>query len=146
MGRQRITINQSFNAPVETIFTILTDHQSFGEVINTKIRRVVDRQDDHKNGVGSVRRISAFPVPAFEETVLIFEPNRLMEYEISKGSPIKNHRGRMEFGDEQGRTKLMYTIEFEPKLPFVFCGSLLKNAIEKPISEGLKRLAERYDE
>jgi hypothetical protein len=146
MGRQRIIISQSFNAAVETIFNILTDHSSFGEVINTKIRRVVDSQEDNKNGVGSVRRISSFPVPAFEETVIIFEPNRLMEYEISKGSPIKNHRGRMEFADEQGRTQLMYTIEFEPRLPFVFCGSLLKNAIEKPISAGLKRLAGRNDE
>ena len=52
----------------------------------------------------------------------------------------------MEFPEEQGQTELTYTIEFEPKLPFVFCGSLLKNAIEKPIGEGLKRLAERYDE
>ena len=145
MGRQRIVINQSFSAAVETIFNILTDHQSFGEVIHKKIRRVVDSQEENKNGVGSVRRISSFPVPAFEETVTAFEPNRLMEYEVSKGSPIKNHHGRMEFSGEQGRTKLTYTIDFDPKLPFAFCGSLLRNAIEKPISEGLKRLAERYD-
>lgn len=145
MGKQQITISQSFNAPVDTIFNILTDHQSFGEVINSKIRRVVDSQSGNKNGVGSVRRISAFPVPAFEETVLAFEPNRLMEYKVSKGSPVKNHRGRMEFSDEQGQTRLSYTIEYEPRLPFVFCGALLKNAIEKPIAGGLKRLAARYD-
>jgi len=34
---------------------------------------------------------------------------------------------------------------YEPRLPFVFCGALLKNAIEKPIAGGLKRLAARYD-
>jgi len=51
----------------------------------------------------------------------------------------------MEFSHEQGKTKLNYTIDFEPKLPFLFFGSIIKNAIEKSIRDGLKRLSERYD-
>ena len=145
MGKQHISITQSFNAPVDRIFNIITDHEAFGHVINTKIKRVVDSKDENKNGLGSVRRVSAFPAPAFEETVVAFEPNQVMEYEVSKGSPVKNHKGRMEFFDEQGKTRLNYTIDFEPKLPFLFFGSILKNATEKPIRDGLKRLAERYD-
>ena len=145
MGEQHIKITQLFNEPVDTIFSLLTDHEAFGQVINTKIKRVVDSQGENKNGLGSVRRISAFPAPAFEETVVTFEPARLMEYVISKGSPVKNHKGRMEFSDEQGQTRLNYTIDFEPKLPFVLLGSILKKAIEKPIREGLIRLAERYE-
>jgi len=145
MGQQQIQITQLFKAPVDTIFNILTDHEAFGQVINANIKRVVDGQGDNKNGVGSVRRVSTFPAPAFEETVVVFEPNQLMEYVISKGSPIKNHRGRMEFSDEQGQTRLVYTIVYDPKLPFLFLGSILKKAIEKPIREGLQRLAERYD-
>jgi uncharacterized protein YndB with AHSA1/START domain len=100
MGKQHISITQSFNAPVETIFNILTDHEAFGHVINTKIKRVVDSKKENKNGLGSVRRVSAFPAPAFEETVVAFEPNQVMEYVVSKGSPIKNNKGRMEFFDE----------------------------------------------
>ncbi len=145
MGEQHIKIVQLFNAPVDLIFNLLTDHKAFGKVINAKIKRVVDSQDENKNGLGSVRRINAFPAPAFEETVVTFEPNQLMEYVVSKGSPIKNHKGRMEFSDEQGQTKLNYTIDFEPKLPFLFFGSVLKKAIEKPIRDGLKRLSDRYD-
>jgi ribosome-associated toxin RatA of RatAB toxin-antitoxin module len=145
MGEQNIRIVQLFNAPVDTIFSLLTDHEAFGQVINAKIKRVVDSQDENKNGLGSVRRINAFPAPAFEETVVTFEPNRLMEYMVSKGSPIKNHKGRMEFSDEYDKTRLNYTIDFEPKLPFLFFGSILKKAIEKPIRDGLKRLADRYD-
>ena len=145
MGGQLIKITQLFNAPVDTIFSLLTGHDSFGQVINTKIKRVVDSHDENKNWLGSVRRINAFPAPAFEETVITFEPNQLMEYVVSKGSPIKNHKGRMEFSDEQGKTRLNYTIAFEPKLPFLFFGSFLKKAIEKPIRDGLKRLADQYD-
>ena len=145
MGQQQIQIRQLFKAPVDTIFNILTDHEAFGQVINAKIKRVVDSQGKNKNGVGSVRRISAFPVPAFEETVVAFEPNQLMEYVISKGSPIKNHKGRMEFSDEQGKTWLNYTIDFEPRLPFLIFGAIIKSALEKSIGAGIKRLAERYE-
>ena len=145
MGQQNIQISQSFNAPVETIFNILTDHETFGQVINARIKRVVDSQGENKNGVGSVRRISAFPAPAFEETVVTFEPNQLMEYVISKGSPIKKHRGRMEFSEEHGQTRLEYAIIFEPKLPFLLLGSIIAKAIEKPISDGLQGLAKRYE-
>ncbi len=113
-------------------------------MIATKIQRVVDSQAENKNGVGSVRRISSFPVPAFEETVVTFEPNHLMEYVVSKGSPIKNHKGRMEFSEEGGKTKLCYFIDFEPKLPFMLLGSVLKTAIEKPIRKSIENLSKRY--
>ena len=145
MGKQQIRITQSFNAPVEEIFNILTDHHAFGQVINVNIRRVVDSKDDNKNGTGSIRRIGAFPAPAFEETVVTFEPNHLMEYMVSKGSPIKNHLGRMEFTDDAGRARLDYTIDFEPKLPFIFVGTIIKSAIEKSIRIGLSKLAARFE-
>lgn len=145
MSKKQIQITQTFDAPVETIFKCLTDHETFGRIINAKIKRVVDGQGENKNGPGSVRRVNAFPAPAFEETVITFEPNRLMEYVVSKGSPIKNHKGRMEFSHEEGKTGLTYTIDFEPRLPFVFLGSIIKKAIEKPIRQGIKRLADTHD-
>ncbi|MBI9088237.1 MAG: SRPBCC family protein [Desulfobacterium sp.] len=144
-GKQNIIITQEFNAPVETVFNLLTDHEEFGRILNAKIKRVIDSQDENKNGLGSVRRIQAFPAPAFEESVITFEANQLMEYTVSKGSPIKNHRGRMEFADDQGKTRLTYRVDFEPKLPFFLLGSIIKIAIEKPIQAGLKRLSARFE-
>lgn len=81
---------------------------------------------------------------ACEETVVTYEPGRLMEYVVSKGSPIKNHSGRMEFSEERGKTRLLYTIDFEPKLPFVLFGAILKQAIDKPIRRGIERLARQH--
>ncbi len=144
MSRHHIEIKQTFHAPVETIFNLLTDHESFGKVIATEIKRVVDSKDENKNGVGSVRRIRSFPVPAFEETVITFKPNQLMEYVVSKGSPVKNHKGRMEFSEEKGKTNLFYTIDYEPRLPFKLLGPVLKRAIEKPMRSSLEKLAKRY--
>jgi len=144
MARQHIEIRQTFNASVEKVFPVLTDHESFGDLLGENIKRVVDSPDENKNGVGSVRRIRSFPVPAFEETVVTFVPNELMEYVVSKGSPIKNHRGRMAFTGAAKETRLFYTIDFDPKLPFLFLGSLLKRAIEKPIRRAIQRFAATF--
>jgi uncharacterized protein YndB with AHSA1/START domain len=62
MGKQQIQITQTFDAPVETIFNCLTDPETFGLAVNAKIKRVKDSPGENKNGTGSVRRISAFPV------------------------------------------------------------------------------------
>ncbi len=145
MGKQYIKIKQLFNAPVDTIFNILTDHEAFGEVINTNMERIVNGQGDNKNGVGSVRRVKAAFVPAFEETVITLEPNKLMEYVVSKGSPIKNHKGKMKFENEQGKTRLNYTIYFEPKFSFPFLGIILKKVIEAPLRKGLEQLAQKFE-
>ena len=47
MGKQHKNIMQSFNAPVDTIFNILTDHEAFGQVINANIKRVFDSKDEN---------------------------------------------------------------------------------------------------
>jgi uncharacterized protein YndB with AHSA1/START domain len=145
MGEQHIKITQLFNAPVDTIFSLLSDHEAFGKIINAKIKRVADGQGKNKNGLGSVRRINIFPAMAFEETVIEFEPNQLIAYTVSKGSPIKNHRGQMAFSQKQGKTRLVYTIDFEPKGPFLFFGPVIKKVIEKSMRDGLKRLSVRYE-
>ena len=142
MAKQYIDIMQTFNAPVETVFAELTDHEKFGKLLKADIKRIVDGEGGYVNGLGSVRKITPLPLADFEETVVTFEPNQVMEYEITKGSPLKNHKGRMEFSQVDGNTRLRYTIEFESKIPLM--GGLLKSAVEMPIKKGLSSLAKSY--
>ncbi|OUS29303.1 hypothetical protein A9Q99_09340 [Gammaproteobacteria bacterium 45_16_T64] len=144
MSVQNITLIKEFNAPIDTVFEALTDHATFGELMSTPITRIVDSESDSVNGVGSIRSIKLPLAPLFEETVVSYEKNKLMEYTISKGSPIKNHMGRMTFTDNDGKTKLHYTIQLEPKLPIPFLGSIIKLGLEKSISSALDKLASRY--
>ncbi len=141
MALTHIHMQQTFNAPVGTVFDILSDHVQFGDIINANIRRVVDSSSDHVNGLGSVRRITLVPTQSFEETITGFEPNSLIEYRITKGSPLKNHKGTMRFSEQNGRTHLDYQIEFESKLPIPFFAPGLKFALEKTITGGLRKLA-----
>ena len=150
MAKQYIDLMQEFKAPVATVFAELTDHEKFGKLLKANIVRIVDGQGDYLNGLGSVRKITPLPLAGFEEKVVTFEPNELMEYVVSRGSPIKNHIGRMEFSaintdNGSEATRVRYTIEFEPRLPIPFLGSLLKVAIETPIQKGFLTLAKRFD-
>lgn len=149
MAKQHIDVIQEFKAPVDIIFSELTDHEKFGKLLKAKITRVVDSQGDNPNGLGSVRKITPVPLADFEETVVTFESNKVMEYTVSQGSPIKNHIGRMEFSavpeaDGRESCRVRYTIEFEPRLPIPFLGGFLKKAIETPVKKGLLTLADRY--
>ncbi len=141
---QKIEIIQTFNQPVEKVFKDLSDHASFGRIIGANIQRIKDSNDAYKNGLGSIRLIKSFPAPAFEETIVAFEPNQFIAYEINKGSPLKNHRGELHFSDEGESSKLVYTIHFEPKVNFPIWGALLSSLIEKPIRKGLKLYAEKF--
>ena len=146
MKTHTIVMDQDFAAPPERVFAVLSDHEELGRVLNTNIKRVRDASDDPENvnGVGSVRRIQSFGVPAFEETVTVCDPPNVIEYTITKGSPIKNHRGRLEFRPTEQGTHLHYTIEFQPKLNLPLWGAILESAIRGPIEKGLRKLARSY--
>lgn len=143
MTMQNIEIIQTFSQPIESVFAVLSDHVTFGHIVGANIQRIKDSKDADKNGLGSIRLIKSFPAPAFEETIVAYEVNKFIAYEISKGSPIKNHRGELHFSGEGDNTKLLYTIRFEPKVNFPLWGRLLKSLIEKPIRKGLKEYAEK---
>ncbi|MAR92951.1 MAG: SRPBCC family protein [Pseudomonadota bacterium] len=144
MSRQCVQMDVEFNAPVEQVFAVLSDHEALGKVLGADFTRIRDGQE-HVNGVGSVRRIGGPPLMSFEETVTAFEPNRLVEYTVSRGSPIKNHLGRMVFSEHAGKTHLHYTIEFEPRLPLPFSGLLIATGLKRMMLRGLRRFARQYN-
>ncbi|HVL00616.1 MAG TPA: SRPBCC family protein [Dongiaceae bacterium] len=144
MASQFIQMNVTFNAPVSTVFAELSDHEKMGKVLGAKVKRIKDGKGA-VNGVGSVRLITPVPLAGFEETVTAFEPNKLIEYTVTKGSPLKNHLGRMVFSESNGKTQLHYTIQFELKFPIPLGGLLLKTALEKVILSGLHKLNKRFN-
>ena len=134
MATQTIQMQQDFNAPVSEVFQVLSDHERFGRIIGVKMKRIKDGEGS-ANGLGSVRSIHIGPLPSFEETITQYEENAFIEYKITRGSPIKNHVGRLIFEEKDGRTRLNYTIELESKIPFTT--GLIKAALENGIVKGL---------
>lgn len=138
MKMQRIDITHEFNKPVADVFAALSDHEKLTAIFPAKIKRVKDGKDS-VNGQGSVRQLKPFVLPSFDETVIAFEPNRRIEYTITRGSPLNDHRGVMEFEANGSGTRLHYTITFRGKVPLV--GPLVKLGLERLIRHGLKSLA-----
>ena len=138
MSQQRIEIVQEFSQPVEQLFAYLSEHENLATLFApAKVTRVRNG-DTSRNGIGSVRSLRILLAPPFEETVTAFKENELIEYRITKGSPLKNHHGVMKFYPFNGGSRLHYTIVFEGQLPLV--ARLIKPALDRAIRKGLKVL------
>lgn len=142
MKIHKIIMHQEFNAPIEKVWADMSDHVSMGKIMGQKFTRIVDGKDPaDPNGVGSVRRIN-IPVFGFEETVMKSEKESVIEYTISKGTPLSHHYGTMIFkslGDN--KTSLDYTIELGSKLPFL--GGILKSVLGGMIGGSIKKYAKK---
>jgi uncharacterized protein YndB with AHSA1/START domain len=138
MSRQRVAVERAFPFPVEKLFEHLSEHENLAPLLGASITRVRDG-DAERNGVGSVRRIRVGPGAPFEETVTVFEPNRRIEYRITRGSPLKNHHGCMVFSGDGDGSRLHYAIEFEGRFPLI--APLVRLILQRSIERGLSRLA-----
>jgi len=135
---QRIDIYQDFPIAVERLFAYLGEHENLETIFYpTKIRRIADG-DGARNGVGSARKMRVLGGPAFVETVTAYRENELIEYRITKGSPLKNHHGVMRFSSTPSGSHLHYTIEFEGKLPLI--GPLIRVVLDRGIRKGLSKI------
>ena len=142
MSLQHLVMDYTFACPPHVLFDRLTDHEGFGSLLGQTIKRVKDGPADALNGKGAVRRIHLAPGLSFEETVTAYEPPRLMEYRVSRGSPIKQHWGQLLVSPTEHGCRLVYRIDFAPRVPGT--GKLLARLIQRPIENMLQRLQTEY--
>ena len=139
MWQQRIEVRHEFPIPVNRLFAYLAEHENLAVIFApAKIKRINDGKDS-RNGVGSARELRMGVAPAFVETVTAYEENELIEYRITRGSPLKNHHGVMRFSKTaDGGSRLDYSIVFEAKFPPL--GPLIKMGLERGVRKGLDGL------
>lgn len=138
MAQQEINMHFTFAAPIDAVFSELSDHARFGQICGITIQRVKEGAES-PNGLGSVRKLSIGPLPSFEETITGFENNRSIEYKITKGSPIKNHVGTLRFEKTKSGCELFYDIKLESKIPFTT--GIIKAGLKDGISKGIEKYA-----
>ena len=136
---QKIVVEQDFNVPVERAFAFLSEHENLSNLFPAKVTRVKDGDDGTRNGVGSVRKLRIAILPPFEETNTNVVENQLVEYRITKGSPLRNHRGKMTFSSrEGGGSHLRYEIEFGAVVPGL--DVLVAKGLKSNITKGLTKV------
>lgn len=139
MPSQQVRFQQVFPASQADVFGYFADHENVGRIWAGRARRIKEGQDPAEpNGLGSVRAVAGTG-PTFEETILVFERPRRIEYAISRGSPFRNHRGVIVFDEAAGGTKVEYAIAFDPKIPLT--GGLFARWLAFTWKRGAKRAA-----
>ncbi|HUM51917.1 MAG TPA: hypothetical protein PK431_08880, partial [Chitinophagales bacterium] len=114
-----IDINEEFPFSVEKLFNYLEVHENLATLFAPLNVKTIKHGNTEKYGVGSIRSLQFAIIPSFEETVTVCKKNELIEYKITKGSPLKNHYGIMKFSSTITGSSLHYTIEFDSDIPFV---------------------------
>lgn len=134
-----VQVEQSFAMPVERLFAHLSEHENMRPLFApARVSRLTDGGDG-RNGVGSARIITPVPMPSFIETVTTFRANELVEYRITKGSPLRNHRGAMIFRSlGPNRSSVRFDIQFEGRFPGA--GPIFRFILNRGIKQGLKGL------
>lgn len=140
VAQQRIEIVKEFAFPVERLFAHLGEHENLETIFGLpKIKRISDGKGA-RNGIGSAREMRILLAPPFVETVTAYKENELIEYRITRGSPLKNHQGVMRFyPTASGGSRLHYTIVFEGKFPLV--GEIVRVGLDQAIRRGLGKLS-----
>jgi len=139
MKEHWVDIERDFSAPVEQVFGYLAEHENLEKLFGAKVKRVRDGEDGQRNGVGSRRELKIGPLPSFDETVTQFVPNQLIEYKITRGTPLDGHVGTLQFSPTaSGGTHLHYRIRFASKIPGV--AAIVSKAVGNNIEKGLKNV------
>jgi len=136
---QTVRVQKDFSAPPERVFAYLSEHENLGVIFApAKVKRIREG-DTEPNGVGSVRRLSFFGALPFEETITTVVPNERIEYEITKGTPMRDHHGTMELSPTgSGGTHLDYTITFDAAVPGL--AAVVAATLRRNIAKGLSKV------
>ena len=137
-----IPVQQEFNAPLETVFELLSKHATYNQVFApVQVERIKDAADPQRpDGVGSVRKMGIGPIKPLQEQITLLDVNERIEYQIIKNPLIKHHLGIIEFkAIDASKTLVSYTIELQARAPFV--SKLILAQLKLAITLGFKKLA-----
>lgn len=141
MRAYRVHVSHDFAKPPDRVFAYLSEHENLGPLFNAEVTRVRDG-DNERNGVNSVRRLKVGPLPPFEETVHEFVPDERIVYRITKGGPLKDHVGVLEFSPTPGGgTHLEYNIRIASAVPGL--APIVASGLTRDIGNGLPLADER---
>jgi uncharacterized protein YndB with AHSA1/START domain len=139
MRAHHVHVEHDFAKPPERVFSYLAEHENLAEVFGAKVTRLRDGEDGQRNGVGSVRQLRIGPLPPFEETVTEFVPAERIVYRITKGSPLRDHLGVMEFAPAPGGgTRFVYDIRLGAPIPGL--ALLVRAALTRSITRSLGKV------
>jgi uncharacterized protein YndB with AHSA1/START domain len=140
MRLHRVELSHTFALPPARVFAFLSEHENLSLLFRAPVRRLRSGER-FRNGVGSCRRIGPAAPLGFEETVVEFVPDETIVYRITRGGPLRDHRGTMRFSAlPDGGSRLDYEIRFGSRVPGL--AAAVARLLDRSIASGLRRVEE----
>jgi uncharacterized protein YndB with AHSA1/START domain len=138
----RSTLTRTVSVPVETVWSVLADHEGMRDWAPGITAKVTKSGTDERNGRGAVREItSPLPVPGIVEEIIEFDAPHKFAYRALAGVPLKDYRGDVELTPAGSGTTISYSISGRSRLPVL--DKALTRAIAFALLSALARAAGR---
>jgi len=137
------TFTREIDAPVETVFEVLTDHAGYAKLTPLRKSELERQGESDPNGVGAIRRLTVVGPPMREEVIAYEAPSRF-SYKVLSGLPVRDHVGTVELSDAGGGTRMVYAVRTQSTLPVVGFAVIagIKQAV-KGLVDGVAKESER---
>lgn len=141
-----IIIRRIVNASPEVAWPVFTEHDRFSAYTMVPSSRLLQAGDEHRYGVGAVRKLGVGPLGATER-ITEWNPPRSYRYVLFDAPGIKDHDGHVELKAVQGEddlTSVTWTIRYRTALPLM--SRPTKQLVERAVGsivDGLAAEAER---
>jgi uncharacterized protein YndB with AHSA1/START domain len=110
------TIQTVIQAPIDTVFDVLTDHRGYADFTPLRKVELVQTGLPTPNGVGAIRALHVLGPPIKEQVTEYERPTRFV-YKLIAGAPVRDHVGTVELSAEGTSTRMLYRIDTFPKVP-----------------------------
>ncbi len=118
-GFQKILVRRTIPAPIDRVFTVISDHAGYSAFQGIKEARLLREGKDDRNGLGAIRRIGLGSV-WFEEEIVAFDPPIRMDYRILRSRPpIEHELGSLRLEEKEEGTEVIWTSTFRVRIPLV---------------------------
>jgi hypothetical protein len=119
MASFELTYDYPSTSP-ERLFAALADPKTIERMAPFRTTAsTVHPGSGHAHGVGSVRRIRPFFLPAYYEKIVTFEPSRLIEYVFVDGGPIADHLGAYLVEPAGAGSRFTFALRYRMTVPGV---------------------------
>lgn len=134
----RSTVEAVIAAPRPRVYEVFADRESSGDFLPLSTRLITPGTEE-RQGVGAVHFLG-FGKVGIREQITELVPDERIAYQVVGGLPVREHTGLIEFSDDPAGTKVVYTMDSDPKVPVpaVVLTAILNTLMGQMIS-GVKR-------
>lgn len=139
-----IVVKQEFHQPIAKVFSLLSKHQTYNQIFAPLqvVRSRDGENEQHPDGVGSVRKMGFGKIKPLQEQITIVERNRKIEYKIINNPLVKQHLGSITFSAvTENVTLVTYRVALTMRIPFAHL--VILPQLKWGIQMGLRKLAKQ---